>query len=186
MLTKKRRNDVIIAVTASLLILVAIILAMVFFTRGKTQVTGDWTASETTSSFTCEAKNIEYPVLSYGQPSNTFVRINAKYNDDGPVSSISILYTATYANEEVAIMSYNHNGANLNTSFAKFGLQANAFSNHLSQYGNQLSLSMYSEADALTNQTAEAFFLLKDSSLKSQFNMVVRGYRAQGFDCDLN
>ena len=185
----KRRKlgfPTVLAIVGLGLIMLAIVLIVWFFMHGEEVTTGDWTAKEVARALTCEANNKEYPFFAYDNSIKTNTKIEAIFNNDDELETISLRQTMYYADSNDIKVSENHNRAAMNQSFGENGLGVDTLNATFTSSSDSLKMTLFAKNSTINNKSAEYFFLNKlDGKGNYTVSMLQKNYTNKGFSCNL-
>lgn len=167
-------------------IFVIAILAVVIWRlmQGTETTTGDWAATESNDSLTCEVNNMEYPFFEYDNATKKNTKVNVIFDNADKLSTISLKQTMYYdsASEINASEAFNH--AAMNISFQNNGLGADAFNATYTLLEDSMRMSLYANASKI-NGVSVKYFLLDQEGGTTNYNLttVQKIYEDKGFKC---
>lgn len=178
------RKDRLI-ITGLILVLIAIILAIIFFLRGKTKVTGEWSGTKSTETVTCESNEVIYPIYTYNNANNRLLKVIATFAD-GILDNISLTYQLKYGDLVLAEKSDAKNQAAMNFSFGDDGFGPYAFDAKYSNINGVFQMTLYAESENLNDEALKYFLLdnLKDTQSYTQ-DSVTKAYINKGLNCTI-
>ena len=176
---KKRR---ILLIMGSIMIGLAVLLILIFFLRGKMTVTGEFPRSVADSSMKCIGENIEYPFIHYNElvAQNT-TSINIVFRN-GKIGEISLLMADRFSDERAASAGASVAHADMNQSFANYGLMADALSAGYQVSDSTLRMNLFAPADELDRNSSQ-YFLLDSAMREESMAELKTHYEGHGFIC---
>lgn len=179
--------DAVLMVCGSLLIITAVILIVCFLLSGKETVSGQWLDGESTTSLTCEGKNIDYAFFAYDNADKKETKINATFDGSDNLNSISLRQTMYYDDLAKINASETNNHAAMNISFSESGLNADAFNATYTMASDSLKMTLYTTSEKLKTSNGEKYFLLSPTDKTTPTSTKIKkSYESQGFVCTLN
>jgi len=177
---KKSKTDWLGSIGLTL-ILTAAALMVWFFLKGETVVTGEYEGGERSTSVSCKAEGINYPIFTFDESTGKTTETTVLFSD-GEMKSISLIETLNYPDIEASRMSESHNHAAMNISFGAAGLNADAFNANYSPQKDKMLMTLYADADEF-NEVSAKYFMANGLNKKSTLDEFAKKYAAQGFNC---
>lgn len=168
-----------------ILIALSVALFLLFFLRGSTKVEGGYPEPISNSSLECTSENSPYPFFNFNKPAiKNVTSINIIfYNDE--IDKISLTQLDTYTDETTASSSSSVAHANMNNSFAKSGLKADALSANYSATQNTMRMTLYASTTEFNNNSSK-YFLLDEYLINQPMDTIEKYYSEKGFSCASN
>lgn len=178
-----RDKSTLYLISAGMLIFIVLAVAifLIFGLRGEKKASGAAPGTESTESVTCVAKNLDYPFFTYNKAANKTTKINMIFNN-GKLTSIYLAHEMYYANATEAGLSETENHAEMNKNFGST-YNADAFNAKYDIINNMMRMSLYTEANKLT-EDAKKYFLASNATIGK--NVLMKNYESQGFSCKIN
>lgn len=168
----------------SILVIVALILVIWFFLRGKTTISGSTPGISKDNSMSCTISDQEYPFFRDNNAEKTETKIIALF-DDANFKSISLLYTLYFNNNEQVKNSEANNHAAMNIHYGEDGLLADALYSAYSMQEKKLTFSISAGTNDF-NTTTSKYFLASGYGRNVNFDTLLHNYVRQGFNCTAN
>ena len=178
-LRKKNKSSWFLIIGIGLL-LVAVILAIYFFLRGETKVTGGWPEPETSESLSCEIEGLAYPLFKYDNSNKETTKVDVIFDDD-KLKTISLVQQQYYDNSGEIERSEAENHAAMNLRMQDEGLGPDALEMNFARLTDSLKMSLYADAEKINGSTVKYFEL--DGVGKYDRNTIQMAYEQKGFDC---
>ena len=168
-------------------VLAACVAIVIMLTRGETKTSGNNPANVTGQSLVCESDSIRYPITEYDNSQTKDFKIIANFYDD-ELSSISLTYALYYNNTEQINASEAFNHADMNISFSKDGLSADAFNAHYSKMEDSMKMTLYATKNDLTVVAAKYFMINAHNKedLPDKPSEFQKNYETRGLICEIN
>ena len=165
------------------LVVVAVVLLIIFFINGKTDVDGGFPDPETTISTTCTSGVINYPFFSMNEAAKKEMDIKVISNDN-VVDTVSLSYRLYYDSEAAIINSRDVNHFAVNKAFEAVDMEADSLGATYSKLVDNFRFNLFAKAVKI-NDITKKFFLLDDIEYKDGLNYdeVKRAYEKIGFEC---
>lgn len=177
----------IIGIILTTTILAACIVSVIILMQGETKTSGQNPANVEGKTLVCESTGISYPITTYDNSTNKDLRIILNsYNNK--IDTIYLAYELFYNNSQQIVASEAINHADMNTSFGKNSLGADAFNAHYSKMENSMKMTLYAKADEINPITAKYFMInARDTEeIPNNIQEYQNNYEQQGFACTLN
>lgn len=169
-----------------ILIIVAVVAILLFLMRGSTTVSGGYPEPESSESITCEASDIDFPVLKTADIADKTARVTATFNKDALVS-IAFVYSMYYGSSNAVNGGEAVQHAAINLSSQGEGLGPDIFNLHFNKLSNRLELRLYTDASHIDLKSAKYLMLTEypDNGIytKSHIQTI---YENQGYKCVAN
>lgn len=177
-------------IIGAILITIAItscLATIVIIMQGETKISGQKPDDIIGQSLTCESKVISYPFSDYDNSIRKNLKITAIFYND-ILNAISLTYTLYYNNADQVKASEASVHADMNISFGKNGLKADALNANYSKTDNTMRMAIYSNANDIDNTTAKYFMINTENNvlLPKTLAEYQQNYTEQGFICELN
>ena len=177
----------IVSTTLIVTMLIICMTIIVILMRGETKTSGQNPADIDGRALTCESTAINYPIATYDNSVSKNLKIVTNFQNDKP-DAISLVYELYYDNTQQITASEAVNHANMNTSFGKDGLEADAFDAHYSKMENSMKMNLYAKASEI-KPIATKYFMIDahdTDELPNTIQKYQHNYEKQGFTCILN
>lgn len=158
--------------------LATLLLASMF--SQKQSSTGNVTETVMIKSMTCTSDDLNYPFFVFDDSNKKSMKVVATFNGDN-MRSIALSHLLYYGDEDLVRQSETENHANMNISFAKDGMRADALGANYAKLTDALEFSLYALYDDVTD-VAEKFFLL-DGVGGHSYDELKRAYESLGMTC---
>jgi len=164
-------------------VVVAVVMMIIFFINGKTDVGGGFPDPETTISTTCTSGVINYPFFSMNEAAKKEMNIKVISNDN-VVDTVSLSYRLYYDSEAAIINSRDVNHFAVNKAFEAVDMEADSLGATYSKLVDNFRFNLFAKAVKI-NDVTKKFFLLDDIEYKDGLNYdeVKRAYEKIGFEC---
>lgn len=181
----KRRINTCLVVTSIILICVAVVCLILFFTQGKTTVTGGYDGTAVQERLICESHITGYPLFTYDNSSSKVMKVTGTFQDD-KLQSIALTYKLSYDSSDEIKKSESVNHGALGTLMQDEGLGVDAFQATYSKLKDGLQLSLYASGSEI-NDKALKYFMLEDLTSGSYSkDRITKIYASKGLDCQKN
>lgn len=181
--TKKKSKTDWLGSIGLTLILTAVALMIWFFLNGETTVEGGFPGSLSNSSLSCQVANKKYPVFTADNSTRKKTEVKVLFSNDG-MESISLIQTMYYPNIEESHTSKIINHSDMNMSFGKAGLSADAFNATYSEQSDKMVMTLYATKSEY-NEIAAKYFLVNGTNKKSTINDFTEVLNSEGFNCTI-
>ena len=156
----------------------------VILLRGEIKISDQNLVEIERKSLDCESQNIRYPFAEYDSSKSKELKITANFRDDA-IEAVSLVYILRYDNGEQVKDSESSNHADMNVSFGRDGLGADALNAHYSRLKDSMQMSLYAKESNLDLVTAKYFMIKTDSQIdlpvtSSEYR---KNYEEQSFVC---
>lgn len=180
--TKKKKLDSRFwGVLSAILIAAFLIVLIIYLTRGEVTITGENPDDVTDASLSCESKNFVYPIIDGEEKTKKSTSINMIFSKDS-VRSISLVYNLFYNTPEKIVGAEARAHADMNISFGKSGLNADAFNATYAKLSDRMKLSLYATGENF-NDSAKKYFLIDSDSDPKTLDDFLKIYKQKGFVC---
>lgn len=168
---------------ASILLIISIVAIIFYLAHGHTTIVNSDQEEIKSVSLHCTSTNTIYPFFSYSNTNEHKISVSIIFDKNSPksISLISVLY---YNSSKLASASVSHNQAAMNTSFAKNGFEANAFSARYTNAESKMMMSIYATEDEI-NKSSLQYFLADGIDSESSVDQFEENYSLQGFNCNI-
>ncbi len=182
MKTKKTITSII--AVAALIVCATLIITLM---NGETKTTGQNPSSINGAALICKSTAITYPITTYDNSINKDLKVIINSYSD-KVDAISLTYELFYDNSQQVAASEARNHADMNISFGKDKLSADAFNAHYSKMENSMKMTLYAKAGEITSVGAKYFLIdaHSDEDLPNTLQEYQNNYKMQGFSCTTN
>ena len=161
---EKKKNHKFLKLFFFLLFLLIIILIIIWLLNGSKTISGQYPENVKNESLTCISNNIQYEKTSWIDSDNKELKINAIFNGEDSLKTISLIYTLTYASEEDAYFAEAKSHAQINEGFATIGYNTRKFNNKFSRYDNKLIITLTASGAEIDEYSADYFLLPKEET----------------------
>lgn len=184
---KKLKSGKTIGIILVILGIVVCVVALVILMKGETKTSGQKISDIKGESLACENQDIHYPFTDYDKSKAKELKIAVSFYDDN-IDAISLMYTLRYDDEQQVKASEASNHADMNISFSKNGLSADALSARYSKMKDSMVMSLYAKKDDLSSVTAKYFMieLRNQTDLPATLTEYQDNYERQGFVCKIS
>lgn len=167
--------------------IVCAVIITIILINGKTETSGQKPADIKSESLACENHSTRYVFAEYDNSKTKTLKVVSNYYN-GKLDSISLLYTLYYDDKTQINASESSNHADMNISFSKNGLNADALNAHYSKTEDLLKISLYATSSELNPATAKYFMIepKNQTNLPTTINEYQENYEQQGFTCVTN
>ena len=183
---KKGSKTKLVKFAIVLFILVAIIIAIIWFLRGETTTSGDFPGPIKSGYLVCQKENPEYGIITPRDPLSSEAKVTFSITESGEMNSASLVYTSVYKDERGAYDSRNVTSGVFDKSLVEAGLNIGALANKFSLYDNKMILTLTAGKGEITSKTAK-FFMMEDTGSLDFAKATTSDYRIiyekQGFSC---
>ena len=147
-----------------LLLLAIIVAVIIWLLHGQTVTSGKYPENIKNESLTCISSQIQYEKTSWIDSEEKELKINAIFNGEESLKTLSLIYTLTFESESDAYYAEAKSHAQLNEGFAAVGYDVRKFSNKFSRYDNQLIITLTATKTELDEYSASYFLLPTDEN----------------------
>ena len=181
--TKKYSQSTNMMLVGLALLVVAIVLLILFFINGKTDVGGGFPDPEKTISTTCTSERINYPYFSMDGSEKKELNIKIISADD-KIDTISLVYRLYYNSEAAITESRDVNHFAMNKAFEAVDMEPDSLGATYSRLSDNFRFNLFAKAVKLDDKTKK-FFMLDNLESEDGFSYreVQKIYIEQGFEC---
>ena len=168
---------------AGILIAIAIVTILLFFINGRATLVKKNNLGPTEHFLACTTEKIAYPYFTYDNSVKKKININVTFLDDN-LSSISLVYDLTYANEQEAKDSELKNHIDFEIALQNEGLTYASVNSDHQVMDEIYQLTLYNSANEINNKTAKYYFL-EELNQEDDYTIddVAKAITAKGLDC---
>ena len=163
------------------LVLLAILLAILFYSNGTTTIVDGGTEVENQTFIACSSEKVAYPFFSVDGSKSKTLKINVMFDGD-ELETIMLTYILNYSNSSQAESSRDANHIAMNASFEENSLPPDYFDAHYSLMGNTMQLVLYARNNNL-NGTSANYFLLGGVKGELKKDPITKALNDFGLDC---
>lgn len=176
----------IIGIIFVIVVSVACIITLIILLHGETKTSGQNSTNTKSKSLICESQTVKYPFFDYDNSTAKNLKITANFYNN-KINAISLAYTLYYDDARQIALSESSNHADMNISFGKDNLGADAFNAHYAKMEDSMKMNLYIEFDKLNLATAKYFMVEpKDqTSLPVSLSEYQENYKKQGLNCEI-
>ena len=169
---KSKSNDttrkITYAIIGVLFIVVAVVLVILFLLNGSTTISDTTKTDIVTSSLSCEASDVDYPIFSYNESDKKDLKINMVFGEK-KLDTLSLIYRMYFSDENKIESSEATNRASMNESFNKDGMSPDSFGATYAVLNDSFQMTLNAEKRQIDGLSSK-YFLLDEASNYSKDN----------------
>lgn len=173
-----------IAICILILGVVALIIGLILLMRGSTTTTGEYPEDVKQASLICRANNFSYPIFTYDNSVKKETEVKVIFGVK-EFSSISLTQTMFYNDKDDVTASEAFSHADMNKSFGRDSLGADALGVSYARLEDRMKMSLYVNASKIDVVTAKYFLIdrYSDYTLPRTLAELKKNYENKGFSC---